>query len=155
MKSMEPWMATLTTSCAKCSDAQNVTSTCLPANCSGNTAKVKRTSRRQTNPRDSSWWTAGGVEQHAWADAERAQCAAHHLLTTELADYRQVSFLSLTMASHLITWLYDWQRQCQGIQKGFSFCRSLIHFSYLSSDTFPIFHLFLKKNFNAKLIIFI
>lgn len=55
MKSMEPWMATLTTSCAKCSDAQNVTSMCLPANCSGNTAKVKGTSRRQTNPKDLSW----------------------------------------------------------------------------------------------------
>lgn len=120
---------------------------CLPANCSGNTAKVKGTSRWQTNPKDSSWWTAI-VERHSWADAEsepRVEPTISwpwNLLT--LRD--KVLFLPLNMVSHVIRWRYGWQCQCPGIQKGFSFCRSLIHLWYLSYLS-PFFYL------NAKLII--
>lgn len=127
-------MATLTTSCANVPTLKMSLPTCLPANCSGNTAKVKRTSRWQTNPKDSSWWTAIGTEQHLWADAENKSSVEPtiswpwNLLTTRA----EVLFLSLNMVSHLIRWLYDQECQCPGIQKGFSFCRSVIHLWYLS-----------------------
>lgn len=153
MKSTESWMATLTTSCAKCSDAQNVTSMCLPANCSGNTAKVKRTSRRQTNPKDSSWWTAVGVKQHLWADAESEPSAEPtiswpwNLLTTR----DKVLFLSLDMVSHLIRCLWlTMPMYTKGVFilpfTNSPFLSFLWYFSYPS----PFF-----LNLNAKLIIFI